>query len=39
MLVRSAVSLVTTGAWWRTAVATTMASTTSAAPDAAQASS
>src|SRR6266702_4522325 len=37
MWVRSLGSLVTTGAWWRSAVATTMASTTSAVPEAAQA--
>jgi hypothetical protein len=32
MWVRSPGSLVTTGAWWRAAVATTMASTASAVP-------
>ena len=37
MWVRSLGSLVTTGAWWRTAVAMTMASTTSVVPEAAQA--
>ena len=37
MRVRSPGSLVTTGAWWRTAVTMTIASTTSAVPEAAQA--
>ena len=37
MRARSPGSLVTTGAWWRTAVAMTIASTTSVVPSAAQA--